>query len=64
MKQKKLKKIASELWQLENECQNNINISENMVKMMSLIESLSLPEIYQLDEIMEVSNCKIKNFLI
>ena len=56
MKQdKKLKKIASKIWDLEKKCQNGENISENMKEMAKLYKSLSFEEMLQLAEVMEAS---------
>lgn len=59
MKQEKLKILASELWNLEQKCQNGEEISENMDKMMNIANKLSVTELLQLADFMESSNCKI-----
>ena len=59
MKQEKLKILASELWNLEQKCQNGEEISENMDKMMNIANKLSVNELLQLADFMESSNCKI-----
>ena len=59
MKQEKLKILASELWNLEQKCQNGEEISENMDKMMNIANKLSITELLQLADFMESSNCKI-----
>lgn len=52
-KNKKLKKIASDIWDLELRCQNGENISENLHKMTNMIEKLSLQDILLLANILE-----------
>lgn len=54
---KKIKQIAEEIILLEQECQQGINISENLQKMEKLMENLPLKDILKLNEIIE------KNFL-
>jgi hypothetical protein len=54
---KKIKQIAEEIILLEQECQQGINISENLQKMEELMENLPLKDILKLNEIIE------KNFL-
>ncbi len=49
---KKLNKIAEQVMQLEQECQQGINISENLEKMEELMQDLSLEELLQMDEIL------------
>jgi len=56
MNQKKIFKLASEIYNLEKKCQNGENVSENMKKMTELCKSLSLEELLQLDEALEALN--------
>ena len=49
---KKLNKIAEQVMQLEQECQQGINILENLEKMEDLMKDLSLEELLQMDEIL------------
>lgn len=51
-KKNKLKEIALEMEQLENECQKNINVSENLIKMEKLMMQLSLKDMLELTEIL------------
>ena len=51
-KKNKLKEIALEMEQLENECQKGINVSENLLKMEKLIMQLSLEDMLELTEIL------------
>lgn len=50
---KKINKIADQIMVLEEECQKDINISENLKKMEELMKDLSLEEILELNEILE-----------
>lgn len=52
-KNKKLKKIASDIWDLELRCQNGENISKNLQKMTDMTEKLSLQDILLLADILE-----------
>lgn len=54
---KKIKQIAEEIILLEQECQQGINISENLQKMEELMGNLPFKDILKLNEIIE------KNFL-
>ena len=57
---KKLQEIAEQIISLEQECQQGINISENLEKMeekKELMKDLPFEEILKLNEILE------KNFL-
>ena len=54
---KNLKEIAEQIVLLEQECQQGINISENLEKMEELMKDLPFKEILELNEILE------KNFL-
>lgn len=54
---KKLQEIAEQIISLEQECQQGINISENLKKMEELMKDLPFEEILELNEILE------KNFL-
>ena len=54
---KKIKKIAQEIQKLEQECQQGINISENLEKMEKLMEDVPFDALLELNEILE------KNFL-
>ena len=56
MDEKELKHYASKIKKLENQCQNGKDVSENMMKMTKLFESLSLDEMFQLMEYIESSN--------
>jgi hypothetical protein len=47
--EKKLKKLAEELYKLERECQLGNNTQENMNKMEQLIQSLSVEEMLIID---------------
>ena len=51
-KKNKLKEIALEMEQLENECQQGINVSENLLKMEKLMMQLSLEDMLELTEIL------------
>ena len=51
-KKNKLKEIALEMEQLENECQQDINVSENLLKMEKLMMQLSLEDMLELTEIL------------
>ena len=51
-KKNKLKEIALEMEQLENECQQGINISENIIKMEKIMIGLSLEDMLELTEIL------------
>ena len=53
----KLQEIAEQIISLEQECQQGINISENLEKMEELMKDLPFKEILELNEILE------KNFL-
>ena len=59
MEQNELKELASKLWILEQKCQKNENLSENKKQMEKLIRNLSIVDILQLSEYMEVFHCKI-----
>ena len=47
---KNLKEIAEQIILLEQECQQGINISENLIKMEKVMENLSLEELLLIDE--------------
>ena len=47
---KNLKEIAEQIVLLEQECQQGINISENLIKMEKVMENLSLEELLLIDE--------------
>lgn len=51
-KKNKLKEIALKMEQLENECQQGINVSENLLKMEKLMMQLSLEDMLELTEIL------------
>lgn len=53
MRRSKLKKIASDLWDLEQKCQNDENVSENMKKMTEISQELSFNDLLQLIEYMD-----------
>ena len=48
--EKKLKKVAEQLYKLERECQLKNNIQENMNKMEQLIQTLSIEELLIIDD--------------
>ena len=48
-----LEKIAARMVELENECQNGINISENMEEMTRLMYCVSFEDLFQLGELIE-----------
>ena len=50
---KRIKKIAKQIQQLEEECQQGNNISENLKKMEELMSNLPLEEMLELNEILE-----------
>lgn len=50
---KKINQIANQIMVLEEKCQKDINISENLKKMEELMKDLSLEEILELNEILE-----------
>lgn len=54
---KNLKEIAEQIVLLEQECQQGINISENLEKMEKLMEDIPFDALLELNEIVE------KNFL-
>ena len=54
---KNLKEIAEQIILLEQECQQGINISENLEKMEKLMEDIPFDALLELNEILE------KNFL-
>ena len=54
---KKIKKIAQEIQKLEQECQQGINVSENLKKMEEIMLSLPFEELLKLNIEIE------KNFL-
>ena len=54
---KNLKEIAEQIVLLEQECQQGINISENLEKMEKLMEDVPFDALLELNEILE------KNFL-
>lgn len=48
MNDKQLKKLADDIWSLEQECQNDNNVSENMAKMTKLIDDLPFEDLIKL----------------
>ena len=50
---KKIKNIANQIIELEQECQQGINVSENLKKMDKLMKNLSFKELLELNEIVE-----------
>lgn len=54
---KNLKEIAEQIVLLEQECQQGINISENLEKMEKLMKDIPFDALLELNEILE------KNFL-
>lgn len=50
---KKIKNIANQIIELEQECQQGINVSENLKKMDKLMKNLSFEELLELNEIVE-----------
>lgn len=53
MKQKKLKELASQLWDLEQKCQENENVSENLKEMENIANNLSLTDLMHVTFLME-----------
>ena len=52
MKKAELKKLASEIKDLELKCQKGENISENEFKIQQLAENLTLEDLLKIDEIL------------
>lgn len=50
---KNLKEIAEQIVLLEQECQQGINISENLEKMEKLMEDIPFDALLELNEILE-----------
>ena len=50
---KKLNKIAEQIILLEQECQQGINISENLEKMEKLMKDIPFDALLELNEILE-----------
>ena len=50
---KKLKDIANNIYNLEQKCQQNINVKENMEEMEKIILSLSLNDLLKINEYLE-----------
>lgn len=48
---KQLRKVANQILQLEQECQQGNNVSENLAKMASLINDLDEDDVYKIDEL-------------
>lgn len=53
MKQKDLKIIASRLWKLEQKCQANENVSENLKEMENIANNLSLTDLMHVSFLIE-----------
>lgn len=50
---KNLKEIAEQIVLLEQECQQGINISENLEKMDNLMKNIPFDKLLELNEILE-----------
>lgn len=50
---KEIKKIAQEIQKLEQECQQGINVSENLKKMEEIMLSLPFEKLLELNEEIE-----------
>lgn len=50
---KNLKEIAEQIALLEQECQQGINISENLEKMDNLMKNIPFDKLLELNEILE-----------
>lgn len=59
---KKIKKIAKQILELENEMQLGKSVQENMQKIEEIVSSLSLGEMILLDEYIQKNFDKLKNF--
>ena len=53
MKQKELKKLASRLWELEQRCQANENVPENLKEMENIANNLSLTDLMHVTLLIE-----------
>lgn len=47
--EEKLKNIAKQIFDLELECQNGVNVPQNMAKIEQLIKMLSVDDIFKID---------------
>lgn len=56
--EEELKNIAKQIFDLELECQNGVNVPQNMAKIEQLIKILSVDDIFKIDTY--ITN---KNFL-
>lgn len=56
--EEELKNIAKQIFNLELECQNGVNVPQNMAKIEQLIKILSVDDIFKIDTY--ITN---KNFL-
>ena len=56
--EEELKNIAKQIFDLELECQNEVNVTQNMAKIEQLIKILSVDDIFKIDTY--ITN---KNFL-
>lgn len=56
--EEELKNIAKQIFDLELECQNGVNVPQNMAKIKQLIKILSVDDIFKIDTY--ITN---KNFL-
>lgn len=56
--EEELKNIAKQIFNLELECQNGVNVTQNMAKIEQLIKTLSVDDIFKIDTY--ITN---KNFL-
>lgn len=56
--EEELKNIAKQIFNLELECQNGVNVTQNMAKIEQLIKILSVDDIFKIDTY--ITN---KNFL-
>lgn len=48
MKQKDIKQIASKIWSLEQECQENKDVSENLKEIENIANNLSLTDLFKI----------------
>lgn len=47
--EEELKNIAKQIFDLELECQNGVNVPQNMAKIEQLIKMLSVDDIFKID---------------
>lgn len=48
MKQDEIKKVASKIWSLEQECQADKNTSENLKEIENIANNLSLADLFEI----------------